>query len=141
VASQEIAYRRINHGHNFYEVIFGDFRRETVNAFKADAVALYEEIHNETRLRALFDVRLIQAPTPYANSVVAELIQKKLAAVDGRVAFLVKPNLFATLLQRYLQMYNGPIELRMFTDRRMAFQWLGGTKTLSPLPSTTPDVS
>ena len=141
MASQEIAYRRIDHGHNFYEVILGNFRRETVNAFKADAQALYEEIHDAARLRAIFDLRLIQAPTPYANSVIVELLQKKLAAADGRVAFLVKPNLFATLLQRYLQSYNGPFEIRMFTDRRMAFQWLGGTKPLSPLPSVTPDAS
>src|SRR5205085_9457860 len=113
------------------EIIFGDFSRETVNAFKSDMESLYPSLAHARRLRALFDFRLITAPTPYSNAQFAELLKKRLDAADVRVAFLVKPNLFSTLLQTYLQRYNGHYELRIFTDRRLACQWLGGTKSLS----------
>src|SRR5215510_6890034 len=98
------SYETIDHGKGFYEVIFRDFKRETLTAWLKAADERYPVLRALPRLRILYDVRAVITFTPYAIHCFRQTIYREYPA-DTRAAFVVQGNVLNLLLQMYIKRY------------------------------------
>ena len=120
------SYRTIDHGKGFYEVVFQDFKRETLDAWLQAADERYPMLRALPRLRILYDVRPVITFTPYAIHCFRQTIYREYPP-DTRAAFVVQGNVLNLLLQMYIKRYQankGKGNGRVFFSYDAAMRWL-----------------
>jgi hypothetical protein len=121
----ETSYQLLDHGKGSYEVMFLDFRRSTLEAYKMEIEKIYEtKVKNAQRIRALYDMRCIEAPTPYSTGLFWYLSKKQVTTEDIKIAFVVKPSPLSSILNLAFSRKTFPETLRVFVDRDAAAEWL-----------------
>jgi hypothetical protein len=114
------SYQSIERETGFYEVVFRDFKRSTLQTWLDAADERYPT------LRILYDLRALISFTPYALYCFRKTIYREYPA-NTRAAFVVQGNLLNVLLQAYIKRYQqnkGKGFGRVFFDYDAALDWL-----------------
>jgi hypothetical protein len=128
-------FQLFEHEPFFYEVIFANFKRSTLDAWLADVDMRYPAMKEAPRILTLYDLRAMMSFTPYAVHAFWGVIKREYKSTDSRIAFLVRQNLINVRLRYAVARYRGRNGAgQVFFDRDDALAWLQAGRT-EPLPS------
>jgi hypothetical protein len=140
MATQDPGYVTIEHSPFFYEVIFHDFKRTTLDAWLANVEERYPAMREAPRILTLYDMRAMISFTPYAVMAFRKVINRPYKGTDSRLAFLVRQNLLNVRLRYAIERYRGGHGTgHVFFNRDEAFAWLRAGLT-EPLPVPTTEL-
>jgi len=134
MTEQTTPFRFIQHGSYFYEVIFTDFKRATLDAWLGSFEQVYPMLRDAPWLRTLYDLRAMFTFTPYASAAFMKVMGREYNFTNSRCAFLVRQNVINSRLQWAIDRGQTRTEklaargqrplLQIFFDRDVAMQWL-----------------
>src|SRR5262245_47506631 len=107
MTTPEPTFETIEHQPFFYEVIFANFKRNTVDAWLADVDARYPAMREAPRILTLYDLRAMMSFTPYAAVAFRNVINREYKGTGSRIAFLVRQNLINVRIRYAIERYRG----------------------------------
>ncbi|MCC7208965.1 MAG: hypothetical protein IT323_16770 [Anaerolineae bacterium] len=123
------SFSSIEYGPYFFELVFTDFERATIAQWLSLSEQRYPVLRHAPWLRALVDMRDVEAITPHVLAAFERVISREYAASSLRIAFLVRRNLIGARVEystgAFYHLYRKARAIsRYFRDRERALEWL-----------------